>query len=526
MQAKSLKNYLITGLITGLLIFSVSSAGQNSIPDFPPENVVLLFNSGFEPGSRVIHRGDPFTADDNIVGIDSSVPPPNNWNTNVNLGSWNFQYQQGDTTQRKLRIVPDPVNPENNVLSFWVRDQWVNAGGNTVGRIQANLRTPDDGNVNGIKELYQKNKMFVHEDVAAFNNYLKTGHFFTFLEIWNTTGWEGDPYRFRIAIGIGKARNESTGDICFVVTSQDGDGKYVTVWEERNSNIPVPIGEWVTMEYYMKDGDAQNGHFYMAMTREDGTRREIVNVRNFTYNTKNPNSNGITFYNPLKVYITDTDAMAFLKSHNKSIHFYFDDFEVWGDRSPPVTPPDLRPLITGVAKITDNINGFAEASSTKSGTIYLVKYGLNAVTQAELDSLVNANLGRKVNVFEAGIPVIIYTKGLPGGYYQFYAVDMENRVSFPSTAWVSIDQTRPVTGLDTPIFKQSFSAWQQNRQIIVDPGNDQSYSLDIYTITGQLFYQGKNLSGIQSVDLDGTRGVLIITKQSETGTSAIELVVN
>ncbi len=85
-----------------------------------------------------------------------------------------------------------------------------------------------------------------------------------------------------------------------------------------------------------------------------------------------------------------------------------------------------------------------------------------------------------------------------------------------------------ITGITpgTPILKQNFSAWQQNRQIIVDTGNDQSYSLDIYTKTGQLFYQGRNLSGMHSVDLNGARGLLIIRKQMETGKSVVELVIN
>ena len=333
MKTEIKRFYQIILTVTGLLILAYCTGVKKSFQDASEKKGVLLFNTGFEPDSRVVHRDDPFTSDDNIFGIDSSVLPPNDWNNNVNLGRWNFQYQQGDTTQRKLRIVPDPVNPENNVLSFWVRDQWVNAGGNTVGRIQANLRTSNDGYINGIKELYQKNKMFVHEDVAVFNNYRGTAKIFTFLEIWNNTGWEGDPYRFRIALCIGKA-NEESGDIYFVVYGQDGDRGYVNVWKEINSNIPVPVGEWITMEYYMKEGDAQNGRFYMAMTREDGTKQEIFNVHNFTHNTKNPNPNGITFYNPLKLYITNKDAMAFLKSHNKSIHLYFDDFEIWKDKVP------------------------------------------------------------------------------------------------------------------------------------------------------------------------------------------------
>ncbi len=189
-----------------------------------------------------------------------------------------------------------------------------------------------------------------------------------------------------------------------------------------------------------------------------------------------------------------------------------------------VTLPDLRPFVTGVSKFTDNINGFAEASSTKPGTIYFVKYGVNATTIAELESLVNSNMGRKMDAPEAGIFVTISTKGLPGGYYEYYAVDQDMRLSPSSTAWVSVDQLGPVTGLDTPMLKQNFSAWLQNRQIVVDPGNNIPYSLDIFTITGQLIYQGTGLSGIHSVDPGQNRGVMIIRKQSESGIGVIKLV--
>ncbi len=190
-----------------------------------------------------------------------------------------------------------------------------------------------------------------------------------------------------------------------------------------------------------------------------------------------------------------------------------------------VTLPDLRPFVTGVSKFTDNINGFVEASSTKPGTIYFVKYGVNAKTLAELDSLINANMGRKVAAPDAETSVTIYTKGLPGGYYEYYAVDHDNRVSVPSTTWVSVDQFGPVTGVEIPLLHPGFTAFLQNRQIVVDPGNDTPFSLEIYTVVGQVVYKGTHLTGTQRIDPGNNRGVLIIRKRSASGFAVLKMVV-
>lgn len=181
------------------------------------------------------------------------------------------------------------------------------------------------------------------------------------------------------------------------------------------------------------------------------------------------------------------------------------------------------PEVTGKAKITDNVTGYGEASSNKTGYIYLVKYGVKATTKTQLDSLVNLNLGRKTEVSLADVSVTISAKGLPGGYYQYYAVDTIGRVSDPSSTWIILDEKGPVTGVETYTLKNNFTAYQQNHQIIVAPENEKPYSLDVYTITGQLLYRGKNLAGIQTIDLDGNRGVLIIRKFTEYDINIIKL---
>jgi hypothetical protein len=184
------------------------------------------------------------------------------------------------------------------------------------------------------------------------------------------------------------------------------------------------------------------------------------------------------------------------------------------------------PEVTGQAKITDNVSGFGEASSNKPGYIYLVKYGVNATTITELDSLVTLNLGRKTEVTESDIIVSISAKGLPGGYYQYYAVDNDGRVSSPSSTWIILDELGPVTGLEVHVVKNDFKVFQQNEILIVDPVNETEYSLAIYSLTGQLMYRNKFLYGIQTIHLKGNKDVIIIKLVSGEKTNVVKLLTN
>ncbi len=187
-----------------------------------------------------------------------------------------------------------------------------------------------------------------------------------------------------------------------------------------------------------------------------------------------------------------------------------------------ITMKNRGPVVKGMAKITDNVAGFGEAASNKTGYIYLVKYGVNATSKTQLDSLVTSNLGRKTEVSEADILVSVSAKGLPGGYYQYYAVDLNERVSTPSSTWIILDEKGPVTNVEIHPRKNNFRAYQENSSLIVNPGNESIYSLEIFTITGQKIYQGNNLSGVQNIDLDGIKSVLIIRKYTGNEISIIK----
>ncbi|HDR52673.1 MAG TPA: hypothetical protein ENN90_13825 [Mariniphaga anaerophila] len=184
---------------------------------------------------------------------------------------------------------------------------------------------------------------------------------------------------------------------------------------------------------------------------------------------------------------------------------------------------DKRPVVTGQAKITDNIEGYGEAASNKPGYIYLVKYGINATTVSELDSLINVNLGRKISVFTADTFYTLSTRGLPGGYYQYYAVDENNRVSLPSSTWIIVDELGPVTGLDSNVVSNNFKAILKHGILFVDPGNEAEYTLAIYNITGQLIFSKNHLFGMQTIHLKGNNSVFIIKKASQDRTETLKL---
>ena len=187
---------------------------------------------------------------------------------------------------------------------------------------------------------------------------------------------------------------------------------------------------------------------------------------------------------------------------------------------------DKRPVVTGTAKITNNIDGFGEAASSKTGYIYLVKYGINVKTQSALDSLVLINQGRKAAVGEPGITLQISAKGLPGGYYQYYAADGNQSVSLPSTTWVIVEEKGPVTLSGSLILKGTFSAFQSNGQLTVIPGDESLFSMDVHTLTGRLIYKESNLSGIQTIGLNGFKGILIVRQFSGTSVETVKCPVN
>jgi hypothetical protein len=338
------KPFVLVPLL-GMCFFILKSCSNELRSDQSQQGTkgTLLFNSGFEPGSKIAHGNDPFTSDDKILGRDLSVAPPNDWVEDIdkssNLGRFSLQYQGADTTYRFARIIQEPGNPGNRVLHFQINQPWVNSKGSNLARIQANIYDEHDGNMEGIKELYQTVRLFLHEDMEVLKSYPNKITWLTILEIWNNHTWNNTPYPYRLTVGIGKPSAESR-DLYFKVDGQDythrtdsSRARYIDLWHEMNTEISVPVGKWMTLEYYIKEGDGESGRFYMAMTPEGGTKKVVFDIQNFTHNTKDPNPDGITLWNPLKLY-TSRELTNFVRCEGKSLQVYWDDLVIWKDKAP------------------------------------------------------------------------------------------------------------------------------------------------------------------------------------------------
>lgn len=295
------------------------------------DNGILIFQSGFEPDSKIIAKGN----DADIIGTDNSFQTRNNWiidfDENPEIGNFSLQYQGGDSTMRFAKIISDPGNPQNHVLHFWLSKPNVEG---SKGRIQANLY----GN-KGMKEFYQSVRIFLPSDFYHVRTYPDKIHWLTIAEFWNNITWsQSVPYGFRITLGIGKPIVDES-DLYFILDAQncelfaDGSQKYTTLWAETNQKFVVPINKWFTLEYYYKEGDANNGKFYMAV-KPDGEEKIVVfNLTKITHNSKDPNPDGVTDFNPIKLY-TSKSLIDYMSKNEKNLQLYWDDFKLWKDKRP------------------------------------------------------------------------------------------------------------------------------------------------------------------------------------------------
>ena len=315
-----------------LSLFILSACGSDqSLKNLQTEGE-LIFHSGFEADSKMIVRDN---GDADITGTDKSYTDHNDWVENFdnhpNIGNFNLQYQGGDTTMRYAKIIPEPGNPSNHVLQFWLDAP--NVGG-SKGRIQGNIY----GN-NKLYGFYQSVRVFLHNDFNTIKEFPSAIRWLTIAEFWNNITWSQNvPYRFRITLGIGKDAGAGN-DLHFILDAQDcelfedGGQKYTTIWAETSKDISVPVGNWFTLDLYYKEGNAETGKFYLAMTSGKNERKVVFDLTRITHNTKDPAPDGVGDFNPVKLY-TSKELITYMKSHGKTLQIYWDDYSLWKDRRP------------------------------------------------------------------------------------------------------------------------------------------------------------------------------------------------
>ena len=300
-----------------MLPCAVAQTGMNT-------NLPLLFQTGFESTTSIVNG--------KLTGKDETLKEKNDWEADINrfAGSLSINFTGGTAEQRFAKIMPEPGNPGNQVMLFQLNEGWLN-GRSRLTRAQFDLY----GLRTGLKEFYQTIRLFLPEDMKVVRKYPRPIHWLSILELWNNITWsQSVPYGFRVTLGLGKPTDEES-DLIFILDAQDCElfeddrQKYTTVWSDRNHNISVPIGEWFTMHYYFKEGNAENGRFIVVIETEKHGKRTVYDITNFTHNTKDPAPDGLTEFNPLKWY-TSIELAGFVKEQGKSLQIYWDDFKLYG----------------------------------------------------------------------------------------------------------------------------------------------------------------------------------------------------
>lgn len=329
-------------LLMGFVLTCFAGCNTDFPFDFPfpdPDQEIdsnLIFHTGFEGSSEVIATGNDQI--DDLVGVDNTMSKPNDWvadfDGHTNIGEFRFYYEGGDVRQRAAKIAKDPTDPGNQVLQFWLPEANAGQGSSQKGRIQADVYEN-----NGLKEIYQSVRVYFPPSFNTLKSYPARIYWLTLFELWNNPSWEDKKFPFRVSINLEKPKSERESELFFRVYGQDKsvNDSWTSVWEQTNKGIPVPIGEWFTLEIYLREGGSEDGRFYMAMTREGGRKEVVFDLINYTHHPDDPNPDGLSHFNPMKLY-TFKELIQYMQDKGQTMEVFWDDYKLWKDRKPETSP--------------------------------------------------------------------------------------------------------------------------------------------------------------------------------------------
>lgn len=280
----------------------------------------LVFQSGYEDCV-----GTPSDAHTNITGADGSLAGRNDWTRDLEghpdvNGAWIY-YEGGDASQRYARIIGQPDKPANKVLHFWLGDAYIPYGINALkGRIQASIDCA------GLSEVEIQNRLYLPQDMAVLVDTPMTFGWLTIQEFWNDE--VAKPYPFRISVNIVKPSSapglylEAKGQ-----TKITGEERWQDVWVALASAWKVPVGQWFTLKTYFKEGNATSGRFTLTVTHGANRSRKVVDVTGFTHHPENPAPDGLTKFNPMKLYAPGR-LITPMRDSGRALQLYWDDFRL------------------------------------------------------------------------------------------------------------------------------------------------------------------------------------------------------
>jgi len=287
----------------------------------------LMFQSGFEDDVRV--------GGDRIIGGQAGLAR-SDWTKDLaRLGTSTgarINFTGGEPRQRSAAIVDDPTRAGNKVLKFSLSDSWLASENERKARVQLEMYRIAPG----LKAFRQSVRVYLGEGFRSLEDYPAPIGWLTLAEFWNNEWWMSqEQHGFRITVGIGKP-SAASAKLTFSVEAQDaprrneGRSSPKTIWS-RSGQAEVPIGRWFTLQYEVIEGDGASGRFVLSLAEEGSPAKVIHDIKGFTHNTRDGSPDGITGYNPMKLY-TSAALMDFVKARGLTLDVLWDDIEIWRAR--------------------------------------------------------------------------------------------------------------------------------------------------------------------------------------------------
>lgn len=238
-----------------------------------------------------------------------------------------IEFEGGSSNDRSSKIVNDPLNPNNKVLSFWIKNPNIPAssGHPAKGRVQMNSYGK-----HGFKHIKYSVSLFLHPDLSNLKQFPKLIDWMTLSEWWNNIVWNGQEYPFRMTVnlykdyGLGNPINFQIKAHSFNYNTRKWEK---SLWEEVNRDFSIPFGKWMLLEYEIFEGDKSHGRFLLHVTTDSGERKTIFDIHDYTHHPDDPNPDGISHFNPVKLYTSDS-LINFIRSLDGNFQVFWDNMDM------------------------------------------------------------------------------------------------------------------------------------------------------------------------------------------------------
>ncbi len=244
------------------------------------------------------------------------------------LASPRFEFEGGTLRERGASVTDDPLKPGNRVLAFRLSAPNVpgHAGAPAKGRVQMNLY----GN-RSVRELRETVRLMLDPDIADMRSLDWPVNWLTLSEWWNNAAWGGQTFPFRITVGLLKPGARAGSELHFGVTAQVFDTSarvwQIPLWNKVADSFAVPVGRWIVVDYYYREGVGEEGRFILSAGVEGEPLSVLVDMYGTTRHPDDPSPDGLTHFNPLKLY-TSARLINAMRSRGKELRVYWDDLDV------------------------------------------------------------------------------------------------------------------------------------------------------------------------------------------------------